>query len=171
MTTETAYVAAGCFWGVQYCFDQLHGVLETTAGYMGGTTDQPTYPDVCQGTTGHAEAVKICFDPQIISFDELLQIFWDCHDPTQVNRQGPDKGSQYRSAIFYCDAQQKKIAEQNKAQKNKDQTYPLPIATEISLAKTFFPAEDYHQKYLINHPNAACHIPSVRPTTKRSRPE
>lgn len=155
---ETAYFAAGCFWGVDKTFLETPGVIDTRSGYMGGHTPNPTYEDVCSHTTGHAETVNVTFDPEKISYNELLTVFWNLHDPTQVNRQGPDIGDQYRSAIFYTSGEQKKQAEASKAQLEQSGTYSEPIATEITPAREFFEAEAYHQKYFQKNPNAVCHI-------------
>jgi methionine-S-sulfoxide reductase len=152
-----AIFAAGCFWGVQYYFDEVPGVTKTTVGYTGGHTENPSYEEVCTHTTGHAEAVEIEFDPKIIDFKMLCMQFFRMHDPTQLNRQGPDIGDSYRTAIFYLDDDQKKIAEAAKeaAQVNFDK----PIVTEIIKASTFYPAEDYHQKFTEKTGRGMCHIP------------
>lgn len=150
--------AAGCFWGVQYYFDQVPGVIETTAGYMGGHVDNPTYELVCTHTTGHAEAVKVVFDPKKISFQTLLRHFFRMHDPTQLNRQGPDIGEQYRSAIFYSDASQKKEAEKSIDELNEKE-FSGKIVTKLEPAGTFWPAEDYHQKYTERTGRGMCHVP------------
>lgn len=139
-------VAAGCFWHVQKVFDKVDGVIKTRVGYTGGTTVNPTYQQVCAGTTGHAEAIEILYDSQKISYEELLDIFWEMHDPTTRNRQGADIGSQYRSAIFYSDDNQKAIAEESK--QKAASRFKEPIVTEIKLASPFYEAEAYHQKYL-----------------------
>ncbi|MCF8473343.1 MAG: peptide-methionine (S)-S-oxide reductase MsrA [Emcibacter sp.] len=145
---EKATFAAGCFWGVQLDFDKIEGVISTTVGYIGGHTENPSYEEVCTGKTNHAEAVEVAFDPTIVSYDYLLDIFWQCHNPTTLNRQGPDCGSQYRSAIFYHSDEQNKIAEKSKSDCNKSDLWSDPIVTEITPAHKFWPAEDYHQKYL-----------------------
>jgi len=145
--TETATFAAGCFWGVEAAFRQLPGVLTAVSGYTGGHTDGPTYRDVCSGRTGHAEAVDVRFDPTRIGYDELLAAFWSLHDPTTVNRQGPDVGSQYRSAIFYHDAAQRARAEASKAAENTSGRQRGAVVTEIAPAQEFYPAEEYHQRY------------------------
>lgn len=142
---ETAIFAAGCFWGVQYYFDQVPGVTETVVGYTGGHTEKPSYEDVCSHTTGHAEAIKITFDPSIVSYETLLKQFFRMHDPTQLNRQGPDVGDSYRSAIFYTNEEQKDKAEN--AKKSAQASFEDPIVTEITKASEFWPAEDYHQKF------------------------
>ena len=150
---ETAIFLAGCFWGVQMAFDKFEneGVLKTTVGYTGGKTKNPSYEDVCNGRTGHAESVFVEFNPKKISYEKLLEIFWMIHNPTQVNRQGPDIGSQYRSAIFYMNEKQRKSAEKSKTQIQKK--YDKPIATEITKSSAFYPAEKYH----LTHP-VYCHI-------------
>ena len=143
---EIASFAAGCFWGVQAEFDKIPGVVETTVGYMGGKIKNPTYKQVCTDTTGHAEAIEIKYDPEKISYEKLLEIFWSIHDPTQYNRQGVDVGSQYRSVIFYHNDEQRRIAEESKIQQQSK--FDKKIVTEIVQAPAFYPAEDYHQKYL-----------------------
>lgn len=153
---EKATFAAGCFWHVEEAFRHLKGVLSTTVGYTGGTTKNPTYEDVCTDTTGHAEVVEVTFDPNKVSYEELLTVFWDVHDPTTKNRQGPDIGNQYRSAIFYHTEEQKKQAEQSKKNLEKTGKYKKKIVTEITQATTFYPAEEYHQQYLQKHGLAAC---------------
>jgi len=145
-TVETATVAAGCFWSVELAYQRLEGVLKTGVGYIGGTTTNPNYKAVCSGSTGHAEAVQVQFNPAVISYEKLLDVFWKKHDPTQADGQGNDKGSQYRSAIFYHSDAQKEIAEKSKAALQK--TKSAPIVTEITLASHFYPAEEYHQQYL-----------------------
>jgi peptide methionine sulfoxide reductase msrA/msrB len=143
--SRTAAFDAGCFWGVEETFRTIKGVLNTTVGYMGGKTENPTYEEVCSHTTGHAEAVLVEYDPGQISYGALLRVFWKMHDPTTLNRQGPDVGSQYRSAIFYFDEEQKKEAVESVKEAQKD--YSRPIVTEIVPAGAFYPAEDYHQRY------------------------
>lgn len=145
---EKATFAAGCFWGVEAEFYDLTGVISTKVGYTGGTLDNPTYQQVCSGTTGHTEAVEVIFNPQKISYSQLLQIFWKCHDPTQLNRQGPDIGSQYRSAIFYHTEEQRQQAEESRETLDSSGRYRRSIATEIVPASTFWQAEEYHQKYI-----------------------
>jgi peptide methionine sulfoxide reductase msrA/msrB len=152
---ETAIFAAGCFWGVQYYFDQVPGVIETEVGYIGGNKDNPTYEDVCYKETHHAEAVRITFDPKQVNYETLLKQFFRMHDPTQLNRQGPDVGDQYRSAIFYLDEDQKVLAEVVIKALSKDKT----IVTRVEKADTFWPAEDYHQKYTEKTGRGMCHIP------------
>lgn len=143
-TRETAIFAAGCFWGVEATFRRLPGVVDTAVGYTGGRVEKPTYEQVCSDTTGHAEAVRIVFDPAAISYERLLDVFWDCHDPTQLNRQGPDFGSQYRSAVFYTSPDQEAAARASKEELTRS---GRPVVTEITPASTFWMAEDYHQQY------------------------
>jgi peptide-methionine (S)-S-oxide reductase len=157
-TTETAYFAAGCFWGVEAAFRQMKGVKSTVVGYQGGTTLNPTYQDVCSGQTGHAEVVQVEFDPGEVDYEILLDLFWQNHDPTTLNRQGPDVGTQYRSAIFYKTDEQKEIAEKSKNALGTRGLFRRPIVTEILPAKDFYPAEDYHQQYLEKRGLATCHI-------------
>ncbi len=156
--TETAIFAAGCFWGTEEYFRRLPGVLSTEVGYTGGTTPNPTYKEVCSGKTGHAESIKIDFDPKTISYRDLLRHFFRMHDPTQVNRQGPDIGAQYRSAVFYTSEKQRKEAESMIAELNAGGGFGSPIATEITKASLFYPAEDYHQDYLRKNPGGYCHV-------------
>jgi peptide-methionine (S)-S-oxide reductase len=144
---EKATLAAGCFWGVEAAFRPVKGVISTQVGYTGGTTDNPTYYDVCTDTTGHAEAVEVEYDPSVVSYDELLEVFWQIHDPTTLNRQGPDVGRQYRSAIFYHDPQQEASARASKDRLEHDGRYSRPIVTEIVPAGRFYRAEEYHQRY------------------------
>jgi peptide-methionine (S)-S-oxide reductase len=151
---EKATFAAGCFWGVEAVFERTDGVEKTTVGYTGGKTKNPTYEQVCTGKTGHAEAVQIIYNPKIITYEQLLETFWMMHNPTQKNRQGPDIGTQYRSAIFYHNQEQKQIAEQSK----KEKDLGVKIQTEITLAKEFYPAEEYHQKYLKKQGRTSCRI-------------
>lgn len=151
---ETIYFAAGCFWGVEKTFSKLPGVLETKVGYMGGEKQNPTYEEVCSGNTGHAETVKVVYDSSKISCEKLLNIFWDIHDPTSLDKQGLDVGSQYRSAIFYTTQEQKDEAE--KAKVNKNQELENKIVTEIQKADTFWQAEEYHQKYLEKTGKSVC---------------
>lgn len=155
MKTEKAIFAAGCFWGVQASFDNVKGVKKTFAGYTGGRTQNPSYKDVCNDDTGHAEAVLVEFDPKVASYENLLKVFWSIHDPTQVNRQGPDTGTQYRSAIFCFNSEQKSAAEKSKKMEQKKRK--KPISTEIAPAKDFYPAEEYHQKYLEKRGEKVCH--------------
>jgi peptide-methionine (S)-S-oxide reductase len=144
---ETATLGAGCFWCVEAVFQDLKGVKSVTSGYSGGTVKNPSYKEVCNGTTGHAEVAQIVFDPKVISFDELLEVFWQTHDPTTLNRQGGDEGTQYRSAIFYHNEKQKEIADSYKKKLNEEKVFDNPIVTEISPLTNFYKAEDYHQDY------------------------
>jgi len=149
--TETATFGTGCFWCTEAIFQELKGVLKVTSGYSGGTVKNPSYEDVCTGTTGHAECLQVVYDPAVISYDELLEVFWESHDPTSLNRQGNDVGTQYRSVIFYHNAEQKKKAEEYKAKLDKSGAYDKPIVTEISPYAAFYAAEDYHQDYYRLH--------------------
>ncbi|HEX2051700.1 MAG TPA: peptide-methionine (S)-S-oxide reductase MsrA [Actinomycetota bacterium] len=158
MTTAKATFAAGCFWGVEVTFRNVDGVVDVTVGYTGGHTDDPTYKDVCSDRTGHAEAVEVVYDPERVTYDELLEVFWGAHDPTQVDRQGPDVGSQYRSAIFVHDDDQKAAALASRDRLESEGRFKRPIATEITPATTFWPAEDYHQRYLERRGLATCKI-------------
>lgn len=155
---ELANFAAGCFWGVESAFKCIKGVLETTVGYMGGTTPNPTYKQVCTGTTGHAEAVQIKYDPQVISYEDLLSVFWRIHNPTTPNRQGPDIGTQYCSAIFYHNEAQRLAAEKSKEDYDRSGIYLDKAVTKIAPASTFYPAEDYHQDYFDKRGGRSCHI-------------
>jgi peptide-methionine (S)-S-oxide reductase len=149
--------AAGCFWGVEDAFRQVPGVTSTTVGYTGGTAKNPNYKEVCTGRTGHAEAVDVEFDPEQVSYLELLAVFWKSHDPTTMNRQGPDVGTQYRSAIFYHDAEQEEEARASKSVLEKDHVFNRAIVTEILPAGEFYRAEEYHQQYFEKTGNRACH--------------
>lgn len=153
-----ATFAAGCFWGVEATFRQLPGVLSTRVGYTGGSLANPTYKDVCTDRTGHAEAVEVEYDPGKISYPKLLDVFWENHDPTQLNRQGPDWGTQYRSAIFFHSAEQEQEAKASKQELEKSGQYSKPIVTQIVAAPEFFAAEDYHQQYLEKRGLASCHV-------------
>jgi peptide-methionine (S)-S-oxide reductase len=150
--TQLATFGAGCFWCVEAVFQELEGVISVESGYCGGQVKNPTYQQVCTGQTGHAEVCQIRFDPKKISFDELLEVFWKTHDPTTLNRQGPDVGTQYRSVIFYHDDQQKQQAAARKAQLNAAKLWPRPIVTEISPIQPFYKAEAYHQNYFVDNP-------------------
>jgi peptide-methionine (S)-S-oxide reductase len=155
---EKATFAAGCFWGVEEAFRTLKGVQKTTVGYAGGTLENPTYKDVCTDRTGHAEVVLVEFDPAQVSYEHLLDVFWDSHDPTTINRQGPDTGTQYRSAIFYHTPEQKSAAEASKEKQSQSGRFKRAIVTEITAAGPFYPAEQYHQQYLLKRGEASCHV-------------
>ncbi|HEY9179405.1 MAG TPA: peptide-methionine (S)-S-oxide reductase MsrA [Candidatus Baltobacteraceae bacterium] len=155
MRTEKATFAAGCFWGVEAAFRQVPGVLDAVSGYTGGHTQNPTYREVCSDATGHAEAVEVTFDSDRVSYDDLLRVFWQIHDPTTPDRQGPDVGSQYRSSIFVHDAGQRERAQASL--REEQQQYAQPIVTAIADAARFYPAEAYHQRYFEKH-GVACHV-------------
>lgn len=155
---EKATFGGGCFWGVELKFSQLDGVIKTTCGYMGGNKENPTYEEVCTDSTGHAEVVKVEFDPSKITYEELLTKFWNLHNPTQLNRQGFDSGRQYRSVIFYHSEIQKQIAITSKQELDRSGKYKLPVVTEIAEAQTFYKAEDYHQQYLTKRGHNSCSI-------------
>lgn len=157
-TREKAIFAAGCFWGVEATFREMPGVVATAVGYIGGKTDNPTYRQVCSHTTAHAEAVEVTYDPTQVSYDDLLNVFWENHDPTQLNRQGPDIGDQYRSAIFFLTPEQEAAAKASKARLQASGRFRRPIVTEITPATTFWMAEDYHQQYLEKRGLASCHV-------------
>jgi methionine-S-sulfoxide reductase len=144
---EVAVLGAGCFWCVEAVFTELKGVESVTSGYTGGKTKSPTYKEICSGTTGHAEVAKIVFDPNVISFKEILEVFWQTHDPTTINKQGHDIGTQYRSAIFYTSEKQKEMAQFYKKELNNSNAWLNPVVTEITFLGEFYPAEDYHQDY------------------------
>jgi peptide-methionine (S)-S-oxide reductase len=150
-SSDTATFANGCFWCTEAIFQQLKGVKKVTSGYSGGHVDNPTYKEVCNGTTGHAECLQIIYDPKEISFDELLEVFWQTHDPTTLNKQGNDVGTQYRSAVFYHNTEQKEKAERYKEELNKSGAFDDPIVTEVSPLINFFAAENYHQNYYNNN--------------------
>lgn len=158
-TLERATFGAGCFWGVEAAFRRTPGVVGTAVGYMGGTLAEPTYEDVCTDRTGHAEVVQVDFDPARISYDKLLHVFWTCHDPTQLDRQGPDVGGQYRSAIFTHSSAQHHAAEASMAALGRSGAHRRPIVTRIEPAREFYRAEDYHQQYLEKRGLGACHLP------------
>ena len=154
---EIATLGAGCFWCVEAVFQDVKGVHKVESGYTGGQTENPTYKQICTGTTGHAEVTQITFDPSVISFEDILMIFWHTHDPTTLNRQGNDAGTQYRSSIFYHNEQQKEIAEKSLAETEASDLWPNPIVTEIAALDVYYPAEDYHQKYLEKRGMGNCH--------------
>lgn len=149
---KKATLGAGCFWCVEAVFQQLEGVETVISGYTGGKIKNPTYREVCSGLTGHAEVAQITYDPQVISFEDILEVFWKTHDPTTLNKQGADVGTQYRSAIFYHDDEQKRIAEMFKKELDRSGAFEKPIVTEISPLEDFYPAEDYHQNYFNQNP-------------------
>lgn len=155
---EKATFGAGCFWGVEAAFREIDGVTDTAVGYMGGSVENPTYEDVCTNRTGHAEVVQIDFDPERISYESILNVFWNIHDPTALNRQGPDFGTQYRSAIFYHSPEQKAVAEESKAKLQATGRHDSLIVTEIVPTSTFWRAEEYHQQYFEKHGTGSCHI-------------
>lgn len=155
---KKATFGAGCFWGIEAAFRRVPGVVSTAVGYMGGAFENPTYPDVCSGATGHAEVVEIEYDPSQVSYDELLALFWSIHDPTTLNRQGPDLGAQYRSAIFFHDAEQQAAALASKRKLELSGKHQQPIVTAITPASTFYRAEEYHQQYLEKQAQPRCTI-------------
>jgi peptide-methionine (S)-S-oxide reductase len=159
MSTETATFGAGCFWGVEVAFRQMDGVTDAAVGYAGGSRPNPTYEEVCTDRTGHAEVVQVTFDPSRVAYGQLLDLFFTSHDPTQLNRQGPDHGTQYRSVIFYHDEEQRAVAEAAKARWEASGRWKRPIVTEISPAPPFWRAEEYHQRYLEKRGLASCHVP------------
>jgi peptide-methionine (S)-S-oxide reductase len=155
--SEIATFGAGCFWGVEAAFRSVPGVLDAISGYSGGTTQNPSYRDVCTDTTGHAEVVQVTYDPDKVSYQELLDVFWKIHDPSQVNRQGPDFGTQYRTAIFFHSPEQEALANKSKQALEASGRFRKPIATEITPAGPFWPAEEYHQRYLEKRGATSCH--------------
>ncbi len=156
--SQKAIFGAGCFWGIESAYRQVPGVEEALVGYSGGTTPDPTYREVCSGQTGHAEVVEVEFDPKVVSFDSLLDVFWQIHDPTTLNRQGPDRGTQYRSAIFTLDDEQDRAARASLEKMTESGCYPRPIVTEITKASPFHRAEEYHQRYFEKHGVTGCSI-------------
>lgn len=156
--TEYATFGAGCFWGVEAAYRQIKGVVSTAVGYEGGRTENPSYRDVCSHTTGHAEVVQVEYDPERVSYDTLLSVFWENHDPTQLNRQGPDIGDQYRSVIFYHTPEQQAAALASRERLEHAHTFRKPIVTQVVPAETFYRAEDYHQQYLEKRGLSTCHI-------------
>lgn len=164
---KEATLGAGCFWCIEACYKELKGVVSVTSGYAGGHVDQPTYKEVCNGTTGHAEVARVVYDDALISFDELVEVFWFVHDPTQLNRQGNDVGTQYRSVIFYHDEEQRELSEKYKQRLTEEKVWDKPIVTEISALTNYFPAEDYHANYFeLNPGNAYCQA-VVRPKVEK----
>lgn len=157
-TTQLATFGAGCFWGIEETYRNIPGVLDTAVGYMGGKKSNPTYREVCTDRTGHAEVVQVTYDPAQVSYEDLLRVFWTNHNPTTKNRQGPDVGSQYRSAVFFHTPEQEAAARASKDELERTRAFHKPIVTEITAAPTFYPAEDYHQQYLAKRGMAACHV-------------
>lgn len=168
-TMETATLGGGCFWCVEAIYQDVIGVHKVVSGYAGGAEENPTYQEVCSGTTGHAEVVQIVFDPTVISFEEILFIFWRTHDPTTLNRQGNDVGTQYRSVIFYHDEQQKSIAEQSMAETDASDLWPDPIVTEIAPLPIFYEGEAYHQNYFVENPYQPYCIFVINPKVQKFR--
>ena len=158
MAIETATFGAGCFWGVESAFRSIPGVTDAAVGYAGGKTENPTYDDVCTDETGHAEVVQVEFDPAVVSYEKLLEVFWSNHNPTTLNRQGPDLGTQYRSVIFYHSPEQRAIAESSKAALEKSGKFRSPVVTQIEPAPKFYRAEEYHQRYLEKRGRSHCAI-------------
>lgn len=168
---ETATLGAGCFWCVEAVFQDLKGVHSVVSGYAGGTVVNPTYQQVCTGNTGHAEVIQITFDPEVISFADLLYVFWRTHDPTTLNRQGPDVGTQYRSAIFYHNEDQKAVAEKSKQETDASGLWPNPIVTEVTPLDSFYPAEEYHQDYYRQNRNQPYCRMVIDPKVRKFRKE
>lgn len=158
MASETATFGAGCFWQVEVAFRNVEGVVDAAVGYMGGQVANPTYEAVCTGATGHVEVCQVAFNPEVVSYDQLLDAFFDCHDPTQLNRQGPDVGTQYRSVVFAHDERQRQAAEAAVARRDQSGAHDRPVVTSVEPAATFWPAEDYHQQYLVKRGVATCRI-------------
>ncbi len=155
---QLATFGAGCFWGVETRFREIQGVIDAAVGYTGGSTENPDYRAVCSGDTGHAEVVQVQYDPEVVSYEELLSVFWSQHNPTTLNRQGPDTGTQYRSVIFFHDEQQRTAAEQSKQELDTSGRWPSPVVTSIEPAATFYRAEDYHQQYLAKRGLHSCNV-------------
>lgn len=164
---EQAVLGGGCFWCVEAIMRRLNGVVSAVSGYAGGKTENPSYRDVCSGTTGHAEVVQVAFDPEVISYEDILEVFFHTHDPTTPNRQGADVGTQYRSVIFYSDERQKEIAERKKAEVDAGDLWPDPIVTEISPLDTFYPAEDYHMNYFDTNPTQPYCMAVIDPKVRK----
>lgn len=171
MRTETATLAGGCFWCLEAVFEQVRGVEKVVSGYTGGTAENPTYRDVCSGKTGHAEAVRIDFDPDVVSYRRLLELFFTTHDPTTLNRQGPDVGTQYRSAVFHHDEEQRRAAEEVVADFAERNVWPNPIVTELVPVGDFHAAEDYHQRYYRSNPQAGYCQVVIAPKVAKLRKE
>jgi peptide-methionine (S)-S-oxide reductase len=169
MPLETATLAGGCFWCLEAVYDQLKGVEDVVSGYTGGQVANPTYQAVCTGNTGHAEVVQVQFDPAVISFDDLLDVFFTIHDPTTFNRQGNDVGTQYRSAIYYHTPEQKEIADAKIAEVNASDLWDNPVVTEVTPIDVFYPAEDYHQEYFENNPNQGYCMVIIAPKVAKFR--
>ncbi len=168
---EKATFGSGCFWCTEAVFQQLRGVKSVVSGYSNGNVENPTYEDVCSGTTGHAEVIQVTYDPAVISFDELLKVFWQTHDPTTPNQQGNDIGTQYRSAVFYHTEEQRRIAEQYKRQLDASKTFAKPIVTEITPINNFYPAEKYHQNYFNSNPSQGYCQFVIRPKVEKFNKE
>lgn len=168
-STDTITLGAGCFWCVEAVFAELKGVLSVTSGYMGGTVKNPSYKEVCTGRTGHAEVARIVFDPSVVSLDEILEVFWQTHDPTTLNRQGADVGTQYRSAIFWHSEAQRDLAESYKRKLDASGAFPAPIVTEVTKASVFYEAEDYHQDYYAQNPGQGYCQMVIRPKLEKFR--
>ena len=168
---EVATLGSGCFWCTEAFFLRLKGVESVVSGYSGGQIKNPTYREVCSGLTGHAEVIQVKFDPSMISYEEILEVFWNTHDPTTLNKQGADEGTQYRSVVFYHNDSQKKIAEEYKAQLNQSEVYNNPVVTEISPFKEFYPAEEYHENYYMLNPNQGYCQYVIRPKVEKFNKE
>ncbi len=166
---EMAYLAGGCFWCLEAVYDELKGVVDVVSGYAGGRIANPSYEMVCTGETGHAETVQVTFDPQAVSFRQILEVFFTIHDPTSLNRQGADVGTQYRSAIFYVNDEQKAVAEQLVQEMSTEKMWDRPIVTELKPFSTFYPAEEYHQEYFKNHPNQGYCMAVIAPKVAKFR--
>ncbi len=164
-----AIFGAGCFWCVEAVFKELKGVGSVESGYMGGTVENPTYKQVCTGTTGHAEVAKIVYNPNLISFKELLEVFWQTHDPTTLNQQGADKGTQYRSVIFFVNEEQKELAEKYKKELNNSEAFSSPVVTEVTKVSSYYPAENYHQDYYSQNSNQGYCQLVIRPKMEKFR--
>jgi peptide-methionine (S)-S-oxide reductase len=168
-TQETATLGGGCFWCIEAVYQELEGVLSVESGYMGGRVENPTYEQVCGGASGHVEVTQLVFDPAVVSFRDILDVFFTVHDPTSLDRQGNDIGPQYRSAIFYHNEEQKRVAEKAIREIDAERIWSKPIVTEVRPAETFYPAEDYHQEYFRNHPNQPYCAYIVAPKVKKFR--